>query len=95
VNPEQLVSRAGDFGNLTGQKREPGFISPEHTIAGAYCSAMVDENSIRLRYEAMHACLDERGRRLFAAAEARTAGHGGIAAVARRRGLREARSAAV
>ena len=54
---------------------------------GAYCSAMVDENSIRLRYEAMPACLDERGRRLFAAAEARTAGHGGIAAVARATGI--------
>ena len=54
---------------------------------GAYCSAMVDENSIRLRYEAMHACLDERGRRLFAAAEAQTAGHGGIAAVARATGI--------
>ena len=48
---------------------------------------MVDENSIRLRYKAMHACLDERGRRLFAAAEARTAGHGGIAAVARATGI--------
>ena len=42
---------------------------------------MVDENSIRLRYEAMHACLDERGR-LFAAADVRTAGRG-IAAAAR------------
>lgn len=48
---------------------------------------MVDENSIRLRYEAMRARLDERGRRLFAAAEARTAGRGGIAGVARATGI--------
>jgi DNA-binding phage protein len=54
---------------------------------GAYCGAMVDENSIRLHYGALHARLDERGRRLFAAAEARTAGHGGVAAAARARGI--------
>ncbi len=55
--------------------------------SGAYCSAMVDENSIRLRYEAMRACLDERGRRLFAAAEARTAT--GIARSTIGRGLKD------
>jgi hypothetical protein len=44
---------------------------------------MIDENAVRTRYEALLACLDERGRRLFAAVEARTAGYGGIAAVAR------------
>jgi hypothetical protein len=48
---------------------------------------MVDEISIRLRYEAMRGRLDERSRRLFAAAEARTAGHGGIAGVARATGI--------
>ena len=35
----------------------------------------------------MRSCLDERGRRVFAAAEARTAGYGGIAAVARVTGI--------
>src|ERR1035437_7114055 len=44
---------------------------------------MIDENAVRTRYEALLACLDERGRRLFAAVEAPTAGYGGIAAVAR------------
>ncbi len=39
------------------------------------------------RYEAMLSRLDERGRRLFAAAEARTAGYGGVSAVARATGI--------
>src|SRR5450756_459408 len=55
--------------------------------AGYIARRMVDEISIRLRYEAMFARLDERGRRLFAAAEARTAGRGGIAGVARATGI--------
>ena len=52
-----------------------------------YRRRMVDEISIRLRYEAMRGRLDERSRWLFAAAEARTAGHGGIAGVARATGI--------
>jgi len=48
---------------------------------------MIDERLIRLRYQALVGCLDERGRRLFAAAEARAAGHGGIAGVARATGI--------
>ena len=52
-----------------------------------YRRRMVDEISIRLRYEAMRGRLDERSRGLFAAAEARTAGHGGIAGVARATGI--------
>lgn len=52
-----------------------------------YRRRMVDENSIRLRYEAMRSRLDERGRRLFAASEARTAGRGGIAGVSRATGI--------
>jgi hypothetical protein len=48
---------------------------------------MIDENAVRTRYEALLPCLDERGRRLFAAAEARTAGYGGIAGVARATGI--------
>jgi Rhodopirellula transposase DDE domain len=51
---------------------------------------MIDEGSLR-RLEARQAAilpeLDERRRRLFAAAEARAAGHGGIAAVARATGV--------
>lgn len=48
---------------------------------------MIDETAIRDRYEAMCARLDERGRRLFAAAEARTAGYGGVSAVTRATGI--------
>ena len=44
---------------------------------------MIDEDSLRERKAAMLPHLDERQRRLFAAAEAKAAGHGGIAAVAR------------
>jgi hypothetical protein len=38
---------------------------------------MIDENPIRIRYQAVSPSLDERGRRFHAAAEAVTAGHGG------------------
>ena len=48
---------------------------------------MVDGSSIGKRFAAVRASLDERGRRLFAAAEARTAGHGGIVASARATGV--------
>ena len=48
---------------------------------------MVDEASIQLRYRALCPVLDERGRRLFAAAEAKSAGRGGVAAVARITGI--------
>jgi hypothetical protein len=44
---------------------------------------MINESLVRARYEAVCCSLDERGRRLSAAAEARTAGYGGIAATAR------------
>ena len=48
---------------------------------------MIDEAAIRLRYEALDPVLDERGRRRFAAAEARAAGRGGVTAVARITGV--------
>lgn len=48
---------------------------------------MIDEVAIRLRYEALDPVLDERGRRRFAAAEARAAGRGGIAAVSKITGI--------
>lgn len=44
---------------------------------------MIDEDSLRERKAAMLPHLDERQRRLFAAAEAKAVDHGGIAAVAR------------
>ena len=40
---------------------------------------MIDELPLRIRYEAVRSSLDERGRRLSAAAEAKAAGYGGIA----------------
>ena len=48
---------------------------------------MVDAAAIGERYAAVGRSLNERGRRLFAAAEARTAGHGGISAAARATGV--------
>ncbi len=39
---------------------------------------MQDTEGIRYRYQALYPHLDEKGRRLFAAAEARTVGWGGI-----------------
>src|ERR1700693_150357 len=48
---------------------------------------MIDEEAIRQRWEAFGSKLDERGRRLFAAIETRTAGRGGLAAVSRITGL--------
>jgi Rhodopirellula transposase DDE domain len=48
---------------------------------------MVNEASIRERFAAVGGGLNERSRRLFAAAEAKTAGHGGIAAVYRATGI--------
>ena len=44
---------------------------------------MIDEAAIRSRYDAVRDCLNESGRRLFAAAEARAAGYGGVSAVSR------------
>ncbi len=48
---------------------------------------MIDIAAIKLRYEAVSPVLDERGRRRFAAAEALTAGWGGIAAVSEATGI--------
>jgi Rhodopirellula transposase DDE domain len=48
---------------------------------------MVDPSAIRARYVALSPRLDERGRRSFAAAEARAAGYGGISAVSQATGI--------
>jgi len=48
---------------------------------------VIDEAGISFRYAALAPVLDERGRRRFAAAEARVAGHGGVVAVSRITGL--------
>ena len=63
-----------------------------------YSGVMIDEHPIRIRFQAVRPSLDERGRRLHAAAEAVSAGHGGVAAASRatrvarstiRRGLKD------
>ena len=51
--------------------------------ASVYIVSMIDESPLRIRYEAVRSSLDERGRRLSAAAEAKAAGYGGIAAASR------------
>ena len=48
---------------------------------------MIDTSLIRDRFAALAPHLDERGRRSFAAAEARSTGYGGIAAVSRATGI--------
>ena len=52
-----------------------------------YSLWMIDIKVIRERYAALSQHLDERARRIFAATEAKTAGYGGIAAVARATGI--------
>jgi len=47
------------------------------------------EQAIKAKYEALKAELDERARRLWAATEALSLGHGGVATVARVTGLAE------
>jgi hypothetical protein len=48
---------------------------------------MIDEDPIRYRWDMVGSKLDERGRRMFAAGEVRTAGRGGLVAVSRITGL--------
>ena len=48
---------------------------------------MIAEGAIQYRWDTIGSKLDERGRRLFAAAEVRTAGWGGLSVVARITGL--------
>src|SRR4029077_11448632 len=48
---------------------------------------MIDEAAIRLRWDAVGSRGDARGRRLFAAAEVRTTGRGGLAIVSKITGL--------
>src|SRR3954453_22754281 len=52
-----------------------------------YPAGMIDPEGIRQRYAALSSILDERGRRLLVAAEAKAAGYGGIAAVWRATGV--------
>ena len=48
---------------------------------------MIDEDGIRQRWESIGCKLDERGRRLFAAAEVQAAGHGALALVSNITGI--------
>src|SRR3981081_1373664 len=48
---------------------------------------MIDEDAIRQRWDAVVAELAERGQRVFAAVEVRTAGWGGLALVSKITGL--------
>jgi hypothetical protein len=52
---------------------------------------MIETGAIRLRWEADGSKRDERGKRVFAASEARAAGWGGVAAVAEITGLARSR----
>ena len=60
--------------------------------SGEYTPLMIasaQEQAIKAKFEALKPELDERARRLWAATEALSLGHGGIAAVARATGLAE------
>jgi DDE family transposase len=48
---------------------------------------VIDTAAIKARFEAIALALDEKGRRLFAASEARAAGRGGVVAVSQATGL--------
>jgi hypothetical protein len=48
---------------------------------------MINVAAIKARFEALAPVLDERQRRLFAASEARAAGHGGVVAVSQATGI--------
>src|SRR3984885_13489894 len=52
----------------------------------AYPDGVIDIAAIKVRFEGLEPVLDERERRLFAASEARAAGHGGGVAVSRATG---------
>ena len=51
------------------------------------CAGMIDRDAIKQRWDAIGCKLDERGRRLFAAAEVQAAGHGGLAIVSEITGI--------
>jgi hypothetical protein len=53
----------------------------------AYFGQMRDHEAIRERFAILSRHLDERGRRMFAAAEAKAGGYGGIAAASRATGI--------
>jgi hypothetical protein len=48
---------------------------------------VIDIAAIKSRFDALGPALDERGRRLFAASEARAAGRGGVVAVSQATGI--------
>ena len=60
-------------------------------MAPGYLVRMIETRAIRLRWDADGSKRDERGKRLFAASEARAAGWGGVAAVAEITGLARSR----
>jgi DNA-binding phage protein len=78
------VAKQSNQGAVGAWLEDFGIPSHEHDV---YHGWMIDETAIRSRYEAMRSGLDERERRLFAAAEAGTAGYGGVSAVARATGI--------
>src|SRR3990172_11179052 len=52
-----------------------------------YTSSMTEHRIIQEKYKALNAILDERGKRIWAAVEARSLRHGGISKVAKATGL--------
>ena len=77
-------NRIGDEGVRLRELRPSEFrIEANACIPGG----MIDEEAICYRWTMVGSKLDERGRRMFAAGEVRTAGRGGLAVVSRIAGL--------
>jgi hypothetical protein len=58
-----------------------GQVARDRSGRSAYPGWVIDIAAIKAPFEALEPVLDERERRLFAASEARAAGHGGVVAV--------------
>ncbi len=71
----------------SSQNNCPTFGCPCQVFSAVYSGWMYDETAIRRRFELLEENLDERMRRLFAAAEAEALGFGGASVVARATGI--------
>jgi hypothetical protein len=84
-NNVYLLRAGQEISESTFERVEYGFTTDRFCIP--YVVVVIDVEPIRERFSTVAPFLDERGRRLVAAAEAFAAGYGGIAAVAMATGM--------
>ena len=84
VRPPRTISELRCAGERRVELGASGFRIEANTCIP---DGMIDEDAIRYRWDMVGSKLDERGRRMFAAGEVRTAGRGGLAVVSRITGL--------